>query len=110
MPGTKEGDLQVLVAQPRERPLQREIVGDDPRALAVTNFGMGDAQVIGKMSRDPGDDHVPARELCRCRFDEPAPPVLIGGDDDEADEHDADDQEPAEGPRQNLEGASHQKT
>jgi hypothetical protein len=109
-PGPQNFDLEILVEESRRRPLQRDIVGDDPRTLAIAKLGMREAQIVGEVPRQAGEDDLSSRELSRRALDEPPTPVHVGGDENKADQRDGEDEQRARGPSQNRQRLSHQKT
>ena len=92
-PSVQQFYLQILVEELPRRPLQRDIVGDDPRTFAIAQLGMREAQIVGEMPRQAGDDDLPSGELSRRALYEPPAPVHVGGDENEAYQRDGEDEQ-----------------
>jgi hypothetical protein len=89
--------------------LECEVVRRKPRRPFVADLGMGNAQVLGKVPRQAGNHDLPAGQLRSCVLDEAASPIRVGADEDERDQHERQDQQDADRPRQYLDRPWHQR-
>ena len=101
-------DLQPLVRKLRRGPLEHNVVRSQPERRCIADLGTGNAQIVGKVSRDAGKDDLPAAQL-RGRALKHAPsPIHVGEDEDQRDQDDRHDDQDTGCPSHDFGGLGHQ--